>query len=49
MENIIALAAVAAISVLAVFYIIRSRRRGKTCIGCPCSGKCDRCNSKAEN
>jgi radical SAM protein with 4Fe4S-binding SPASM domain len=32
------------ISVVAIFYIIRSKRRGEKCIGCPyskqCSGNC---------
>ena len=40
----IALAAILAIVGGAVFYIVRAKRRGEKCIGCPyarqCGGKC---------
>ena len=40
----IAIAAIVLIVGAAVFYIIRAKRRGQKCIGCPyakgCSGKC---------
>ena len=44
MENIIVISILAAISVAIIFYLIRARKRGETCIGCPyakeCSHKC---------
>ena len=40
----IAIAAIALIVGAAAFYIIRAKRRGEKCVGCPyakqCSGKC---------
>ena len=42
--DIIAIAAIVLIVGLAVFYIVRAKKRGQKCIGCPhakqCSGKC---------
>ena len=42
------LAVIAAILSLAIFYIIRAKKRGAKCIGCPngasCSGKCAGCS-----
>ena len=42
------LAVIAVIVGLAVFYIIRSKKSGKKCIGCPdsgaCSGNCAGCS-----
>jgi len=41
----IAIAAIALIVGAAVFYIIRAKRRGEKCVGCPyakqCGKKCD--------
>ena len=48
MTDIIVIAAVVVIAALAVGYIIRAKRRGKKCIGCPsggsCSGSCTGCD-----
>ena len=37
----------------AVFYIVRAKRRGQHCIGCPdaksCNGNCASCNSACAN
>ena len=44
--EIIALAAIALTVGGAVFYIIKSKRSGKKCIGCPYAGKCQGCASK---
>lgn len=33
---------------LALGYIIRSKKKGKGCIGCPYSGSCSSCCSKKE-
>lgn len=46
----IAIAAIVLIVGSAVFYIIRSKKRGDKCVGCPyaksCSGKCGgKCDS----
>ena len=39
-EEIIALSAVILAVVGAVIYIVRSKRAGKRCVGCPEAGKC---------
>ncbi|MBE6568506.1 MAG: FeoB-associated Cys-rich membrane protein [Ruminococcaceae bacterium] len=43
-ENIIVIAILAAIVGGTVFYLIRAKKRGQKCIGCPyakqCGGKC---------
>lgn len=48
MADIIVIAVVVVIAALAVWYIIRAKRSGKKCIGCPdgssCSGSCGNCN-----
>lgn len=46
MENLIVIAAVLVVVGLAVGYVIREKRKGRKCIGCPgncgkCSGHCD--------
>jgi len=47
MKDIIVIAVLAAILGFAVFYIIKAKRSGKKCIGCPdsknCSGNCCEC------
>ena len=40
MADIIVIALVVAIVGLALGYIIRQKRRGTKCIGCPCSKDC---------
>ena len=46
MENFIVGAVLGLIIGAAVFYLVRAKRRGEKCIGCPyakmCGGKCDR-------
>ena len=42
MTDIIVIAAVVVIAALAAGYIIRAKRRGKKCIGCPEGGTCAR-------
>lgn len=53
MENIIVIAVVAVIIGLAAGYVIRAKKRGKKCIGCPackpganqgCGGSCSCCS-----
>lgn len=56
MENIIIVAVLAGIIALAMFYIIRAKKKGKKCIGCHlskcntkengCSGNCSLCSEK---
>lgn len=50
MENAIIVAIIVAILGFAVWYIYKSRKSGKKCIGCPdgaaCSGKCAGCNGQ---
>lgn len=45
MENVIAILILVAIVVGIIWYLIRAKKRGETCIGCPyakqCSGKCN--------
>ncbi len=40
MENIIVILIVAAIVAAALFYIIREKRKGRKCIGCPAATNC---------
>ncbi len=40
MEDIIIIAILAAIVGLAVFYVYKSKKSGKKCIGCPHGSKC---------
>lgn len=44
MENVIIIAVVLLIVILAGVYIVRAKKRGEKCIGCPyakeCGGKC---------
>ena len=42
--DIIALSIVALALFGAVFYILRSKKAGKKCIGCPYSGSCSLCS-----
>ena len=47
MENVILILVLMAILGGAVFYIVRSKKKGSKCIGCPdsgCNGKCSGCN-----
>lgn len=45
MTDIIAIAVIVLIIGGAAFYLIRAKKRGQKCVGCPyckeCSGKCD--------
>ena len=47
MDNAIIIAIVALILGLAIFYIVKSKKSGRKCIGCPdsgnCSGNCSCC------
>ena len=40
LENIILIAVLIAIVALAAWYVIRAKKQGKKCIGCPAAGKC---------
>ncbi len=33
----------------AVFYIVRAKRRGQKCVGCPCAKECGGCCSSQQN
>ncbi len=35
---------IAVIFALAIFYVIRSKKKGRKCIGCPTSGSCPSAN-----
>ncbi len=53
-DNIIIIAIVLAIVGLAAFYIIKAKKSGKKCIGCPdsgscCSSQCSQCNGCSSN
>ena len=53
----IAIAAIVLIVGAAVFYIVRAKKRGEKCVGCPyakqcggnCSGGCDHADAKTSN
>ncbi len=40
MKDIIAIGVIVIVVGLAVFYIIKSKKKGVKCIGCPVAGKC---------
>ncbi|MBO5305744.1 MAG: FeoB-associated Cys-rich membrane protein [Clostridia bacterium] len=44
MENIIAIAVIVLVLGGAIFYLVRAKKRGQKCVGCPyckqCSGTC---------
>ena len=44
MENFIIIAIVLAIVILAALYIIKAKKSGKKCIGCPDSCSCSKTN-----
>ena len=47
MENVIIILILVAISGLAIFYIVKSKKRGDKCIGCPYAKTCcEKCNKK---
>ena len=52
MDSIAVIAIVAAVLALAVGYIIKAKKRGVKCVGCPeggsCSGSCGSCNCGCE-
>ena len=53
MTDIIVIAVVVVIAFFAVRYIVRAKKSGKKCIGCPdsstCSGKCSGCSCGCQN
>ena len=44
MEDIIILLILLLVVGLAIYYIVKEKRKGRACIGCPMSGKCPRKN-----
>ena len=42
MEDIIAIVIIVLILFLAIFYIIRAKKKGQKCIGCPYAKKCNK-------
>lgn len=46
--EIIAIAAICIIVGGAIAYIVKSKKAGKKCIGCPYAGKCKSCPSKKD-
>ncbi len=54
MKNIIAAIVIIAILALAIFYIVKQKKKGVKCIGCPSGGCCpnkkgDKCNCNDSN
>lgn len=54
MENVIVVLILLAIAAGIIWYLIRAKKRGETCIGCPyakqCGGKCSgNCNCSSNN
>ena len=46
MTDIIILATVAVILALAVGYIVKAKKKGTKCIGCPSGGNCKECSGQ---
>lgn len=44
MENIVIIIILALIASLAVFYIVREKKKGKKCIGCPYNCSLEKCS-----
>ena len=40
MENIIIVAILGLIAAAIIFYLVRQKKKGVKCVGCPCGGKC---------
>ena len=49
MDNIIALGIILIIIGLALGYIIKQKKNGNKCIGCPYANSCQNCNCKKED
>ncbi|MBE6903197.1 MAG: FeoB-associated Cys-rich membrane protein [Ruminococcaceae bacterium] len=49
MENIIVILILIAIATGIIFYLIRAKRKGEKCVGCPYAKKCNGCSSKSGN
>ncbi len=51
MGDIIALIVTVLITVGAIVYIVRAKKRGKKCIGCPdgCCSSCQRCQAREDD
>ena len=53
MKEILLIAVLVLLAAAAVFYIIRAKRNGKACIGCPdggtCGGQCKSCPSQKKH
>lgn len=47
--TVIALVALASIIFFALRYMIREKRKGSKCIGCPYAGSCGGCSSKSDD
>ena len=45
LENVLIIALLLAIVVGVVIYLIRAKKRGQTCIGCPYAKRCGGCPS----
>ena len=46
MENIIILLIIIALVGSAIFYIVKEKKKGNKCIGCPSAGTCPRAKCK---
>ena len=46
MVDIVIIAVIAVITGLAAFYVYKSKKQGKKCIGCPYNGNCASCSCK---
>ena len=40
---------IAAIAGLAIWYVVKSKKRGSACIGCPHGGKCGQCDTRCQS
>jgi len=50
MENVVIVAILALLVIGIVRYLIKAKKRGETCIGCPYAKQCDgHCNGSCKN
>ncbi len=48
MENIIVILILAVIIGAVIFYLVRAKKKGRKCVGCPYAKQCGKCGGCAE-
>lgn len=48
MKSIIVILILLAMAGAALWYLLRRKKQGSGCVGCPCAGNCDGCPGESE-